>query len=219
MSLQISVSTNPPKLEDLPNYIKEIDNLDIDFIHCDVMDGKFVTNTTFNYKMVETINTLTSKKLDVHLMVQNPTKTIKKYIKSGADILTIHYEVYKNKHKLIKDLLNIRKNGSYAGLSFSPNTPVEEILPYLYFCDLLLVMSVVPGRSGQEFIPQTIDKLKQINNFLVSQELTLFIEVDGGVNLSNARNLKENNVNSVVLGNYLFSSKNKQEAIAKIKNI
>lgn len=219
MSISISASTNPPKIEDLPNYIKKLDKTNVDYIHCDVMDGKFVENVTFNHKMLKTINTLTTKKLDVHLMVTNPSGKIKKYIKNGADIVTIHYEAYKNKKKLLKDLLNIRKFGAFAGLSFNPSTNVTEILPFLYFCDMLLVMSVVPGKSGQTFISETFDRLKQITTFLKSQEIEVIIEVDGGVNNQNLPKLKQLGVNSVVMGNFLYSSSNLSKTINEVKTL
>ncbi len=219
MSLLISASTNPPNLENLLEYIKKLDNTDVDYIHCDVMDGKFVKSTTFNHKIVKKIKEITSKKLDVHLMVQKPSNKIKKYIKSGADILTIHFESYKNKNKLTKDLLSIKKGGTFAGLSFNPTTEIKEILPFIYFCDMLLVMSVTPGKSGQEFIESTFDRLKEIKDYLKHQNIEVTIEVDGGVNNKNAKTLKENGVNSVVLGNYLFTSKDLKGAVNLIKNI
>lgn len=219
MSISISASTNPPKIEDLPDYLKKLDKTNIDYIHCDVMDGKFVSSVTFDYKMLKTIKHLTTKKLDVHLMVVNPSRKIKKYIKNGADILTIHFEAYKNKKKLLNDLLNIRKFGAFAGLSFNPSTPVDDILPYIFFCDMLLVMSVVPGKSGQSFIPETLDRLKEINKFLSSQELEVTIEVDGGVNKDNLPKLINAGVKSVVIGNFLYTSENINKTVEDLKSL
>ena len=218
MEIKVSASTNPPKtLDELYDYIQKLNNEDVDYIHCDVMDGKFVKSKTFGAQVVKFINKLTDKTLDVHLMVKHPTSKLKGYIKAGADILTVHFEAYKNKKKLIKVLQKIRSFGAYAGLSFNPTTSVLDILPFLYYCDMLLVMSVVPGKSGQEFMKETLLRLKTINNFLKEQGLTIQIEVDGGVNENNVKSLKELNVNSVVVGSYLYNSKNYKNAVEALK--
>ena len=219
MSIKISASTNPPKLEELNEYIQKLNQTEVDYIHCDVMDGKFVKAKTFNHKKVAQIKALTDKKLDVHLMVKNPKNKIKKYAKAGADILTIHYESFKNKGKIIDILQKIKKEGIFAGLSFNPNTSVLEILPYIYFCDMLLVMSVVPGKSGQEFMPETLVRLDTILKFLKKQKMEVAIEVDGGVNDKNLPLLKEKKVDSVVMGNYLYKAKNLKKTIEKLKQI
>lgn len=219
MSIKISASTNPPKLEDLNEYIQKLNQTEVDYIHCDVMDGKFVKAKTFNHKKVAQIKALTDKKLDVHLMVKNPKNKIKKYAKAGADILTIHYESFKNKGKIIDILQKIKKEGVFAGLSFNPTTSVLEILPYIYFCDMLLVMSVVPGKSGQEFMPETLVRLDTILKFLKKQKMEVAIEVDGGVNDKNLPLLKEKKVDSVVMGNYLYTAKNLKKTIEKLKQI
>jgi len=218
MSILVSASTNPPKtLQEMFDYIAKLDKLDIDFIHCDVMDGKFVKSKTYGAKIVKEINKITQKKLDVHLMVKHPTCKLKGYIKAGADVLTVHYEAYKNKKMLIKVLQKIRSMGAFSGLSFNPNTSVLEVLPFIYYCDLLLVMSVVPGKSGQEFMPQTMLRLKTINEFLKEQGLQTIIEVDGGVNQQNIEELKQLNVNSVVVGSYLYNSKNFKKTLQQLK--
>lgn len=220
MSIKVSASTNPPKtLGELTEYIKQLNKTDVDFIHCDVMDGKFVKSKTFGAKVVKFINKLTDKTLDVHLMVKHPTFKLKGFVKAGADILTVHYEAYKNKTKLIKVLQNIRKMGAFAGLSFNPNTSVLEILPYIVYCDMLLVMSVVPGKSGQQFMPEALARIGTINEFLKEQNLSVQIEVDGGVNDKNVDKLKQLNVNSVVVGSYLYNSKDYKKAIKALKNV
>ena len=121
------------------------------------------------------------------------------------------------KNKIVDVLQNIKKFGAFAGLSFNPTTSVLEILPYIYFCDMLLVMSVIPGKSGQEFMPETLVRLDTINKFLKKQKMDVVLEVDGGVNDKNVSLLKEKNVDSVVLGNYLYTSGDLKNAISKIK--
>lgn len=219
MSIKISASTNPPKLEELNDYVQKLNQTEVDYIHCDVMDGKFVKAKTFNHKKVAEIKSLTDKKLDVHLMVKRPQNKIKKYAKAGADILTIHYESFKNKGKIIDVLQKIKKEGVFAGLSFNPTTSVLEILPYIYFCDMLLVMSVVPGKSGQEFMPETLVRLDTISKFLKKQKMEVALEVDGGVNDKNLPLLKEKKVDSVVMGNYLYTAKNLKKTVEKVKQI
>ena len=214
----LSASTNPPKThEEMFEYIKKLDKTEVDFIHCDVMDGKFVKNKTFNHKVVKQISKLTTKKLDVHLMIKRPSFKIKKYVKAGAYSITVHYEAYKNKNKLIKDLQKIKSLGCFAGLSFNPQTSVLDILPFIYYCDLILVMSVVPGKSGQEFMGETLLKLDTINKFLTKQKLETVVEVDGGVNLNNLPLISEKKVDSVVMGAFLYNSKNLNNTIKKVK--
>lgn len=219
MNIKISASTNPPKLSELNDYILKLNETDVDYIHCDVMDGRFVKAKTFGAKKVAQIKELTSKPLDVHLMVKRPKNKIKKFAKAGAEIITIHYESLKNKKKLINILQNIKKYGAFAGLSFNPTTSVLEILPYIYFCDMLLVMSVIPGKSGQEFMPETYVRLETINKFLKKQKMDVVVEVDGGVNDKILPNLIEKKVDSVVMGNYLYKSKNLKNTIKKLKEI
>ncbi len=213
----ISASTNPPKVEDLSNYILQLEKLDIDYIHCDVMDGNFVKSTTFDYNTIKQIKKITNRPLDVHLMISQPQKVYKKYIRAGANILTVHYESFSSGEEVLKILKKIKRQNTFVGLSFKPTTNVDEILPFLCFIDVLLVMSVEPGKSGQEFIENTYDKIKQIQNFIREYKINCIIEVDGGVNDSNIHSLKSLGVGMVVVGNYLFSSKDKKSAILKLK--
>ena len=214
----LSASTNPPKTrEEMFEYIKKLDKTQVDFIHCDVMDGHFVPAKTFDDKVVRELSKITTKKLDVHLMVNNPSLKIKAYANAGAYSITVHYEAYKNKKKLVKDLQKIKQYGCFAGLSFNPQTSVLDILPYIYYCDLLLVMSVVPGKSGQEFMPETLLRLDTINQFLNKQKLETVIEVDGGVTLTNLPKLIDKKVNSVVMGAYLYNSKNLKKEVDKVR--
>ena len=215
--MKISASTNPPSQALLKGYVAQLNSEDVDFIHVDIMDGKFVSNKTFDYKFMASLREVTSIPFDVHLMTINPQRTIKKYIKAGADIVSVHYEAFKNDKSIQKTLQKIRKLGGFAGLSFRPSTPVENILPLLPYVDVLLVMSVEPGKSGQQFILETLNRLDIINSYIKEQCLTLVVEVDGGVNEKNIKFLKERGVDMVVLGNYLFTSKHLAKSIDKIK--
>jgi len=219
MSIMLSASTNPPKTkEEMFDYIKKLDKTDVDYIHCDIMDGKFVEAKTFDYHDVKRIKEITTKKLDVHPMIKHPFLYLKRYAKAGADIITVHFEAFKTKNNVIKALNKIRKLGCFAGLSINPSTNVFDILDLIPYCDMILIMSVVPGKSGQEFIGDTYSKLDNLNKFLKKQKLDVFVEVDGGVNLDNIKNLNDLNVNAVVMGSALFKAKNKKAVIDAVHN-
>ncbi len=215
----ISASTNPPQFADLPAYIARLNDTAVDYIHADVMDGRFVQNTTFSHEMVRKIKRLTSKPLDVHLMTETPNRTYKKYIDAGANILTVHFETFKNSKSLIKLLTNIRRHGCFAGLSFRPDTPVSKILPVVPYCDLLLVMSVIPGESGQKFLPQTYNRLSELNDYLENENLDVVVEVDGGINPDIARELKAKNVQMVVVGSALYTSQDLNKIVQDFKSL
>ena len=152
----VAVSTDPVKSENqcesVLGYAREVLNAGADFLHCDVMDGKFVPQKTIDEKVVGFVNSNCLIPLDVHLMTVNPQRTILKYKKAGANILTVHYEAFKCKLKLKAALKKIRKLKMLSGLSIKPQTEVSEIENLLPLCDVILVMSVEPGKSGQKFL-------------------------------------------------------------------
>lgn len=214
----VSASTNPPKtLEEMYRYIRRMSISKADYIHCDVMDGKFVRAHTFNYKVVKVIKGITSLPLDVHLMTATPK--IKEYIEAGADILTVHYESFKDKKALILALKNIRKGKAKAGLSIKPKTDIDEILPYVKYCDVILVMSVNPGKSGQKFLPSTYDRIKNLRKFIALHNLHVIIEVDGGVNYNIASKLSKCGVSMIVCGSYLYKSRDPKIDISNLHRL
>ena len=208
MSLLLSASTNPPQSKDL-----------LDYIHCDVMDGKFVSSKTIDHRVVDKINKITHKPLDVHLMVQKPWRVVGKYIKNGADIVSVHYEAFDSSKLLQKTLCKIRRKGAFASIVINPNTQIADIEPFLPYCDMVLVMSVEPGKSGQTFIPQTLQKLEELQKVIKKQGINLVVEVDGGVNLDNAPELKSLGANIIVMGMALYSSENKLQLVEQIHNL
>ncbi len=215
--LLIAPSTDPVKtVEDIIKYANEIKN-DADLLHCDIMDGKFVENKTFSYDVVQIIREKTLLPLDVHLMVEKPTKLLKKFAQSGANIITIHFEAYKSKNKLIKDLKTLRKMGVLSGLSIKPNTEVGEIVSLLGFCDFILIMSVQPGKSGQEFIEKTYSKVSELNKIKKDYGARIKIEVDGGINPEISHKLKELGADVIVSGSYVYSSNDRQMAISNLR--
>ncbi len=182
------------------------------FVHLDVMDGKFVKNTTFDWNLVDKIRDMTSLLLDVHLMVENPESVIDKYAEAGADIITVHYEACKD---ITKTLKKIKEKNIVAGIALNPETPVLKIIDLLDsgLVDLVLVMSVKPGKSGQAFIPGMAEKVAEIREL----DKKVFIEIDGGVTLKNAKLLRRLGVNIIVSGKSIFSAKNVKKTIWQLK--
>lgn len=215
--LKVAPSTDPAPIgEEMVSYVKKLNNL-ADYIHCDVMNSNFVGKNTITEKDVADIYASTLVPLDVHLMVNEPKKLVEKYIKAGAFIVTVHYEAFKNKKDLIATLKLIRKNKALAGISIKPYTEVMEIMPYLAYCDLVLVMSVEPGLSGQRFMESAnlkVRKLKQIRDDYGARYL---IEVDGGIVPEVSRRLKTNGADIVVSGSYVYNSQSYADAIDDLR--
>ncbi len=198
--------------EVLSENISKLQNSLAKFIHLDVMDGKFVKNTTFNHTFVEKVRDKTDLLLDVHLMVENPDDVILDYINAGADILTVHFEACRNIEKTLK---TIRDNGCLAGVSISPKTEVSEIehLVVNGLVDLVLVMSVEPGACGQQFIPETALKVSELRDMDKSVE----IEVDGGINVKNAKMLRKLGATILVSGATIFNSSDINQIINQLR--
>lgn len=216
-SVDISVSTDPlSDFQSIIDYAKLLQGK-ADMLHCDVMDGKFVEKQTFDYSLIKSINASSLIMLDVHLMTAEPEATLEKYIKAGANILTVHYEAFSNKAQLIKAMQLIKSKNCLAGLSFKPETTVKEISNFLYYADIVLVMGVQPGASGQSMLPQTFDKVKSLAEFRQANKLTFKIEVDGGVNEQNAKLLSEMGADILVSGSYIFKAEDKEKAIKRLK--
>lgn len=213
----VAVSTDPIKsYEEIVEYAKEMQDK-ADLLHCDVMDGKFVQSKTYDWAMVENLNQNTALMLDVHLMVDEPLQSIENYIKAGANIVTLHYETFKKKEDLVKAINLVKSMKTLVGLSIKPETSFKEIRLFCYNIDVLLVMSVEPGKSGQKFISDTFEKVKQIAKFRHDNNLNFKIEVDGGVNAENAKGLREAGVDILVSGSYVFGATDRKKAIESLK--
>ncbi len=213
----ISVSTDPVKsYQGIIEYTKSMQDI-ADMIHCDVMDGLFVPNKTFEATLVSNINQNTSCMLDVHLMTADPLSSLQSYIKAGANILTVHYEAFAQKEDIVKAINFIHDKKALAGLSIKPETPFKEVRPYSYNIDVLLVMSVEPGMSGQKFINESLDKIKEIATFREQNNLKFKIEVDGGVNEANVKEVLAAGADIIVSGSCVFKSENRAETIKNLK--
>ena len=168
-------------------------------LHLDIMDGHFVPNISFGFPVIEAIRRSTRLPLDVHLMISEPGRYLERFRKAGADLLTIHVETVDDPRPLLRE---IRRLGAVAGLTLNPPTPVEAVEPYLDDCDLLLVMSVMPGFGGQEFEPQAVDRLRHLRSIGPSD---LLLSVDGGINEHTIGICAEAGANVFVTGSALFS--------------
>lgn len=173
------VSTSFLSSNNIPRDLKKLNETDTDYIHVDVMDGKFVPNKTMPFSEMKNIYKYTSKRLDVHLMVNDPTKYINYYATLNTEYITIHEEIDVD---IIEMLKLIKSYGIKCGLAIKPDTLVSDLVPYLPLLDLVLVMSVEPGAGGQKFIMQSEDKIKEVKTLIDTYNLSTKISVDGGIN-------------------------------------
>ena len=163
----------------LANEVKEVEKYGIDCIHIDVMDGHFVPNITMGPNVVKALRPITEAELDVHLMITDPDQYIEDFAKAGADYLTVHAEACVHLHRTIQE---IKKHGMKAGVALNPATPASALQSILEDIDLVLIMTVNPGFGGQSFISSTLKKIEELREIIENQELSIIIEVDGGIN-------------------------------------
>jgi ribulose-phosphate 3-epimerase len=196
--------------------IKAAEAAGADMLHIDIMDGHFVPNITIGSSIVKSIRKITPLPLDVHLMIEEPDKYLRDFIKAGADYLTVHYEASVHLHRTIQ---RIKESGIKAGVSLNPATPVWSLEHILPDADIALLMSVNPGFGGQDFIPQIIDKIKTLKNLLREKGFPTLIEVDGGVKLENAADIISAGADILVMGSAFFNSKNYETTIKQFREI
>jgi len=187
-----------------------------DYVHVDVMDGIFVPNITIGIPVVAAIRKITELPLDVHLMIDRPIRYVDDFCKAGSDILTVHVEADSEENTLAA-LRRIRENGVKAAISVKPKTPAEAVLPYLPYCDLILMMTVEPGFGGQSFMDDMMPKLKQIRACIDAQKPDCELEVDGGVNERTAMICRENGANVLVAGSAYFKAPDPAKFVAAVK--
>ena len=208
--IKISPSLLAADFTKLGSEVSDIYESGADMLHLDVMDGKFVTNISFGFPVIEALRKNSDMVFDVHLMIDSPEVYAERFIKAGADILTFHLEAT---DKVRETLELIRSHGKLAAVSVKPKTPIEEVYPYLDACDMVLVMTVEPGYGGQALIPYTIDKVRALRAYANEHGYDLDIQVDGGITPDNAGELIAAGANVLVAGSSVFKASNRKKAI------
>lgn len=187
----------------------------IDFIHLDVMDGHFVDNISFGPSASKAIKSRFNFKIDAHLMVSNPGKMIPQFIAAGSDWVSFHLET----HEDIKENISlIALQGRKPGLVLNPDTPVENVFPFLEDIHYVLLMSVFPGRGGQKFIPATLDRVVRLKKEIINRGTACLVQVDGGINTSNIPDLQKAGADLLVIGTFLYNSANTANTLMEILN-
>ncbi|MBI1939529.1 MAG: ribulose-phosphate 3-epimerase [Ignavibacteriales bacterium] len=187
-----------------------------DWIHCDVMDGKFVPNITFGPIIVKAARKATQLPLDVHLMIKNPDSFLEDFIDAGANMVTVHQEEVVHLHRTIS---RIKELGAKAGVALNPSTPVNTLKDILEYVDLVLVMAVNPGFGGQKFIGSSINKIKELSKMRNEYGYDFYIEIDGGIGKKNIKEISDAGCNVFVAGSSIFSNDNITAATLELKNL
>lgn len=214
MPIEVSASILGCDLSNIESEIKRAKINGADYIHFDVMDGVFVNNISFGIPVLKSVKKKSELPFDVHLMIANPEKYIKRFIDAGADNITFHLEATENPEECIKIC---KENGISAGVSVKPATSVKEVFPYLEYVDMVLIMTVEPGFGGQGFMTETIEKIKETSDKIKALNLSTVIQVDGGINEKTAPLAVGSGATNLVAGTYLFGSGNMSLAIDKLK--
>jgi len=198
--------------KNIPGDLVKLNETDVDYIHVDVMDGKFVKNKTMPFSEMKNIYKYTNKRIEVHLMVDNPSKYIPLYAELNTECIMFHIE---SSEDIIKNLELIKSFSIKCGLVISPETKVNELIPYLPYLNMVLVMGVVPGEGGQKFIPNTENKIKELKELIKAYDFNILINVDGGI----CDTILDKVVDADILtaGNYIISSDNYQEKITSLR--
>lgn len=215
MSVIIAPSILAADFGNLQRDCKLVNNSKADWFHLDIMDGVFVPNISYGIPVISAIKKTATKTLDVHLMIVDPDRYIETFKNVGADILTVHYEACTHLHRTIQ---SIKANGMKAGVALNPHTSVSLLSDLLVDLDLVLIMSVNPGFGGQSFIENTYQKIKDLKKMREESGADFIIEIDGGVNSTNAPKLIESGADALVAGSFVFKSENPTKTIEDLKN-
>ncbi|MDD6082349.1 MAG: ribulose-phosphate 3-epimerase [Oscillospiraceae bacterium] len=202
---------------DLLHLAEECDRLkanNVDMLHFDVMDGQFVNNISFGLPVLEKLSRYTDIFKDVHLMISDPLKYIPDFVRAGSDMITFHVESNSDADKVIE---TVKNSGVKCGISVKPGTPVETVYKYLDRVDMVLIMTVEPGFGGQGFIPETAEKIRTLRKYITDNNISIDIEVDGGINKKTVSVVREAGANVLVSGSYLFNASSMADAVASLK--
>ncbi|WP_111669693.1 ribulose-phosphate 3-epimerase [Algoriphagus litoralis] len=216
MSLLISPSILAADFANLQQEVEMLNSSQADYIHVDIMDGVFVPNISFGLPVTKAIHNHAKKPLDVHLMIINPNQYLEAFRKAGAEIISVHYEACTHLHRTIQA---IRSLGAKAGVAINPHTPVSLLEDTIEDVDVVCVMSVNPGFGGQQFIENTYAKVSKLKELILKKGSSARIEIDGGVNLTNAPKLKDAGADILVAGSFVFSSSDSIQTIEALKNL
>ena len=215
-NIKISPSILSADFAHLGADIETLNKSEADWVHIDIMDGVFVPNISFGFPVLKYVKELTQKPMDVHLMIVEPQKFIKEVKDLDAMMMNVHYEACTHLHRVVQQ---IKDAGMQAGVTLNPATPVsllQDILPEL---DMVLLMSVNPGFGGQKFIPNTLNKTRELRRMIDERGLNTLIEIDGGVNLQTGKQLVEAGADVLVAGNAIFKAPDMVDMIHQMKNL
>jgi ribulose-phosphate 3-epimerase len=212
----VSPSVLASDFANLEKEVKMINDSQADWIHVDIMDGLFVPNISFGLPVTEAIHRHAKKPLDVHLMIVQPERYVDAFKKAGAEIISVHVEACPHLHRNIQQIKSL---GCKAGVAINPHTSISELENVIQDIDLVLVMSVNPGFGAQKFIEHTFTKVKALKKMIVDSGSSALIEIDGGVNLQNAKPLLDAGADVLVAGNFVFSSPDPKNVIAGLKGL
>ncbi|HMV10997.1 MAG TPA: ribulose-phosphate 3-epimerase [Cyclobacteriaceae bacterium] len=215
-SLIIAPSILAADFANLEREVKMLNESQADWIHVDIMDGEFVPNISFGIPVTEAIKRHAKKPLDVHLMIVQPERYVEAFQKAGAETISVHIEACNHLHRNIQQ---IKALGCKAGVAVNPHTSVSALENTIADIDLICMMSVNPGFGGQKFIENTYQKVKQLKELIRQTGSKALIEIDGGVNLANAKPLKEAGADVLVAGNFVFSASDPKSVISQLKSV
>lgn len=216
MSYYLSASILSADMLNLESEIKRMEKSGVDMLHFDVMDGAFVNNITYGLPILQQVRKITDMTLDVHLMIAEPMKYVKRFAEFGADIISFHLESCGDPAEIVRA---VKKCGIKAAIAIKPSTPAEDVYDFLPDIDMVLVMTVEPGFGGQSFMYDTVEKVRKIRSKITELELECDVEVDGGINYETAPIVKKAGANVLVSGSCLFNAGNMTEAVDKIKEV
>ncbi|MBI9072107.1 MAG: ribulose-phosphate 3-epimerase [Melioribacteraceae bacterium] len=213
---KIAPSILSADFSNLAQQIRSVEMAGIDWIHCDIMDGRFVPNITFGPLIVNAVSKITNATIDAHLMIEEPEKYIEAFAKAGADYITIHQEAVIHLHRIIEQ---IKALGVKAGVSINPGTPVSTLEEILQYVDMILIMSVNPGFGGQKLIESTLDKIEYLDRLREENGYKYLIQIDGGVTAKNIEKVSQKGCDIFVAGSTIFSSGNITASAMELKNL
>ena len=215
--IKICPSTNPCPEKDIVKYVRELQSLGLEILQIDIMDGEFVSASCMPIIKIKERKQNSLMQTEAHLMVKEPLEKLDEYLKLGLNYITIHYEAFENKQDFLKAINKIHDKNKLVGISIKPSTHISAIINYLPLVDLVLIMSVEPGKSGQKFMPEALEKVQVLNLIREKNKFRFKIEIDGGVNIDNIQSIVNAGADMVVVGSALYNSADRKSFINTMK--